>query len=66
MKWLRRARVAELQPCDDRQPWLIDLSRATIHPPRKVQFGTIHAVLTLQKKYGYAGWFRIKGDYAPT
>jgi len=61
MKWLRRARVAELQPCDDRQPWLIDLSRAPIHPPRKVQFGTIHAVLTLQKKYGYAGWFRVKG-----
>jgi transposase/transposase InsO family protein len=61
MKWLRRARVAELRPCDDRQPWLIDLSRAPIHPPRKVQFGTIHAALTLQKKYGYAGWFRIKG-----
>jgi hypothetical protein len=39
MKWLRRARVAELQPCDDRQPWLIDLSRAPIHTPRKVQFG---------------------------
>ena len=61
MKWLRRARLAELQPRDDRQSWLIDLSRAPIHPPRKVQFGTIHAVLTLQKKYGYAGWFRIKG-----
>src|SRR5262245_44257337 len=61
MKWLRRARLAELQPRDDQQPWLIDLSRAPIHPPRKVQFGTIHAVLTLQKKYGYAGWFRIKG-----
>ena len=61
MKWLRRARLAELQPRDDRQPWLMDLSRAPIHPSRKVQFGTIHAVLTLQKKYGYAGWFRIKG-----
>jgi hypothetical protein len=24
-------------------------------------FGAIHAVLTLQKKYGYAGAFRIKG-----
>jgi hypothetical protein len=47
--------------CETRQSWLIDLSRAPIHPPRKVQFGTIHAVLTLQKKYGYAGWFRIKG-----
>ena len=61
MKWLRRARLAELQPHDEEQPWLMDLSRAPIHPPRKVQFGTIHAVLTLQKKYGYAGWFRIKG-----
>jgi transposase len=60
MKWLRRARRAELQP-DNQQPWLLDLSRAPIHPARKVHFGTIHAVLTLQKKYGYAGWFRIQG-----
>jgi transposase len=60
MKWLRRARQAELQP-DDRQPWLLDLSRAPHRTWRKVYIGTIHAVLTLQKKYGYAGWFRIKG-----
>jgi transposase InsO family protein/transposase len=60
MKWLRRARQAELQP-DDRQPWLLDLSRAPHRTSRKVFFGAIHAVLTLQKKYGYAGAFRIKG-----
>jgi hypothetical protein len=40
---------------------LIDLPRAPHHPRRKVYFGAIHAVLSLQKKYGYAGWFRIKG-----
>jgi hypothetical protein len=60
MKWLRRARQADLQP-DARQPWLIDLSRAPHRTSRKVFFGAIHAVLELQKKYGYAGAFRIKG-----
>src|SRR5215813_2092892 len=60
MKWLRRARQAESQP-DDRQPWLFDLSRAPHRTSRKVFFGAIHAVLELQKKYGYAGAFRIKG-----
>jgi hypothetical protein len=63
MKWLRRARQAESQP-DDRQLWLLDLSRAPHRTGRKVYIGTIHAVLTLQKKYGYAGWFRIQGYLA--
>jgi hypothetical protein len=31
------------------------------HLQRKAYFDAIHAILTLQKKYGYAGWFRIKG-----
>jgi Homeodomain-like domain len=60
MKWLRRARQAESQS-DDRQLWLLDLSRAPHRTSRKVFFGAIHAVLELQKKYGYAGAFRIKG-----
>jgi transposase len=59
-KWLRRARQ-QAQQSDCSQPLLIDLPRAPHHPRRKVYFGAIHAVLTLQKKYGYAGWFRIKG-----
>jgi putative transposase len=59
-KWLRRARQ-HAQQNDGSQPLLIDLPRAPHHPRRKVYFGAIHAVLTLQKKYGYAGWFRIKG-----
>jgi transposase len=63
MKWLRRARQAELQP-DDKQLWLLDLSRAPHRTGRKVYIGAIHAVLTLQKKYGYAGWFRIQGYLA--
>jgi transposase len=61
-KWLRRGRqqtpVAAEQTA---QLALLDLSRAPHHPQRKVYFGAIHATLTLQKKYGYAGWFRIKG-----
>src|SRR5262245_34067359 len=60
IKWLRRARQAASQP-DDRQLWLFDLSRAPHRTSRKVFFGAIHAVLTLQRKYGYAGAFRIKG-----
>ena len=39
---------------------LVDLPRAPHQPQRKVYFGAIHVVLTLQKKYCYAGWFRIK------
>jgi len=58
-KWLRRARQ-QAQQSDGSQPLLIDLPRAPHHPRRKVYFGAIHAVLTLQKKYGHAGWFRIK------
>ena len=61
-KWLRRAK--QLSPTADaatQQLSLLDLSRAPQHPPRKVYLGAIHATLTLQKKYGYAGWFRIQG-----
>jgi len=57
-KWLRRARHpvgAQLEPL------LADLPRAPHHTHRKVQMGVIHATLELQKKYGYAGWFRIQG-----
>lgn len=60
MKWLRRARTAGAVD-DSQQAWLLDLSRAPHRTHRKVQMGTIHAILELQKKYGYAGWFRIQG-----
>jgi hypothetical protein len=43
------------------QPWLFDHSSRPRNTNRKVYFGTIRAVLELQKKYGYAGWFRIQG-----
>jgi len=61
-KWWRRFQQSQQQP-PQTQPslWREDLSRAPHHPARKVFFGAIHAVLELQKKYGYAGWFRIKG-----
>ena len=59
-KWLRRAQQELLQGGDlhDR---LQDQSRAPHRPNRKVLFPTISTVLELQKKYGYAGWFRING-----
>jgi hypothetical protein len=60
LQWLRRAQQ-QASPNGELQPLLIDLSRAPHRPQRKVYLGEIHAVLTLQKKYGYAGWFRIKG-----
>ena len=63
MKWLRRARTAGA-PDDSQQAWLLDLSRARHHSRRKVQFGTIHAILERQKKYGSAGWFRLQGYLA--
>jgi transposase len=61
-KWLRRARAVVTTPgATSAQMALLDLSRAPHQPARKVYLGAIHATLTLQKKYGYAGWFRIKG-----
>jgi hypothetical protein len=60
-KWLRRVQQSPPSPNDDHQLLLVDLSRAPHRTSRKVFFGTIHAVLELQKKYGYAGSFRIKG-----
>jgi transposase len=61
-KWLRRARQLSLAAdAATLQLPLLDQPRAPHQPLRKVYFGAIHATLTLQKKYGYAGWFRIKG-----
>src|SRR6266542_795577 len=41
--------------------WQQEISRVPHRSLRKVYLGAIHAILILQKKYGYAGWFRIKG-----
>ena len=63
-KWLRRLRQTEANltlTLKSPSLWYQDQSRAPHQPARKVFFGAIHAVLELQKKYGYAGWFRIKG-----
>lgn len=60
VKWLRRARQSARQ--DDRQQaWLLDLPRAPRSTRRKVFMGAISAILHLQKKYGYAGSFRLQG-----
>lgn len=53
-KWVRRFQREAEQGIEEH-------SRAPLRTRRKVFLGTIHAVLELQKKYGYAGWFRIKG-----
>ena len=61
-KWLQRARRSRAGTDEATlQRALFDLSRAPHHPQRKVYFGAIYAVLQLQKKYGYAGPFRIRG-----
>jgi transposase len=61
-KWLRRYKQEQASHSQSgTQQWLLDRSHAPLHPQRKVYIGAIHAILTLQKKYGYAGWFRIKG-----
>jgi|SRR5215204_160519 len=64
-RWLKRwrgeAARQEQRALAAAQSWLFDISRAPKHPARKVTFGSIHATLQLQKKYGYAGWFRIQG-----
>lgn len=62
-RWLRRARQATLvvTPEQSLQSSLENSSSAPRRPHRKVYFGAIHAVLELQRKYGYAGWFRIQG-----
>ena len=57
MKWLRRAPASG----GDTQGWLVELPRAPRRTTRKVYLGAIHATLELQKRYGYAGWFRIQG-----
>jgi len=59
-KWLRRWMLEQASDVAE-QHRLRDYSHAPEQPRRKVSFGVIHAVLTLQKKYGYAGWFRIQG-----
>jgi transposase len=58
-KWIRRYKAQSREK--NIQPWLFDRSSKPKTINRKVYFGTIRAVLELQKKYGYAGWFRIQG-----
>jgi transposase len=62
-KWWRRFQQSQQQTSQQMQMplWYDALPRAPQNPGRKVFFGAIHAVLELQKKYGYAGAFRIKG-----
>lgn len=59
-KWLRRW-AAQPNTASAPSLWAQDLSHIPHQPSRKVFLGAIAAVLELQKKYGYAGWFRIQG-----
>lgn len=59
-KWIRRNKEEEsLKVPAHRQ--LFDYSHVPRNPHRKVYFGTIHTILSLQKKYPTAGWFRLRG-----
>lgn len=60
-KWLRRAKEAENSSQNLQMSFFNDRSHVPLNPKRKVYFGTIHIILELQKKYAYAGWFRIQG-----
>lgn len=59
-RWRRRWAYEQAQGLEASK-CLFDRWHGPHQPHRKVYFGTIHAVLVLQKKYGYAGWFRIQG-----
>ena len=59
-KWLRRDKEEELRRVPVHRQ-LLDYSSRPLAPQRKVYFGTMHTVLTLQRKYPTAGWFRIQG-----
>ncbi len=64
IKWVRRWKEEQVLQAGAEQMWLLDHSHAAPNRQRKVYFGTIHAVLELQKKYAGAGWFRIQGYLA--
>ena len=59
-KWLRRNKEEEKFKVPFHQQ-LLDYPSRPLNPHRKVYFGTIHAILNLQKKYPAAGWFRLRG-----
>ena len=59
-KWLRRSQEEEKLRVPLHQQ-LLDYSHTPLKPHRKVYFGTIHTILTLQKKYPTAVWFRLRG-----
>ncbi len=60
-KWRRRA-LSEAQAGIQPPPtWWEDLPHIAQRLHRKVSMGAIHAILELQKKYGYAGAFRLRG-----
>lgn len=59
-KWIRRNKEEEKLKVPLSQQ-LLDYSHAPLKPHRKVYFGTIHTILSLQKKYPTAGWFRLRG-----
>jgi putative transposase len=60
IKWLRRW-AEESQRQEASAAWARDRSHARHHVERRVSLGTFHAVLQIQKRYGYAGWFRVQG-----
>lgn len=59
-KWLRRNKEEESLRVPPLQQ-LLDYPSRPHKPDRKVYFGTMHTILSLQRKYPTAGWFRLQG-----
>ena len=60
LKWLRRW-LAESQQPPAEPNWMQDRSPVAHRRNWKTSLGTLHAVLQIQRRYGYAGWFRVQG-----
>ena len=60
IKWLRRW-AEETRQQKAEPDWMQDRLHIAHRRNWKTSLGTLHAVLHIQRRYGYAGWFRVQG-----
>jgi len=60
LKWLRRW-AEETRQQEPGSGWMDDRPHIAQRRNWKTNLGTLHAVLQIQRRYGYAGWFRVQG-----
>jgi transposase len=60
IKWLRRW-AEETRQQEAGSGWMYDRPHIAHRRHWKTNLGTLHAVLQIQRRYGYAGWFRVQG-----